>query len=125
MVPDLAAPLEAYFTVYGESASGAFRLADYRFASDGEVHWRTTATGSWGNTTLTYALEEWVDVEIAWDMTSGSAGESWVTVGGVTVGPLALYSAAQSTVFGIKFGGTTDVSDVATFYVDDIGFTVE
>lgn len=125
MVPDAVTPLEAYITVYSESASSAFRLADYRFADDGEVHWRTTATGSWGNTTLTFATEQWVAIEVAWDLDSGDAGESWVTVGGQTVGPFALYASAQSTMFGIKFGGTMDLSQTATFYVDDIGYTVE
>lgn len=125
MVPDLVSPLEAYFTIYSDSASQAFRLADYRFAGDGDVHWRTTATGSWGNTTLTFPTEQWVDIEIAWDMESGDGGESWVTVAGQTVGPLALYAKSQSTVLGIKFGGTDDVSDAATFYVDDLGYSVE
>jgi len=119
----------AYITLYGESASSSYLVADVlmdeSYKIDSDVGARLRDDAIYDDTTLDeFAAATWTNITVDWDITAGTQGQYSVSIGGDEFGPFDMSISDDVEYIAFKIGSKSNVTSSATpLYLDDIVIT--
>ena len=113
----------AYITLYGESASSSYLIADVlmdeSYKIDSDVGARLRGDAIYNDATLDeFSADTWTNISVDWDSVNS---EYSVTIGDETYGPFVMQVTDEVEYIAFKIGSKSNITTSSTpLYLDDI-----